>query len=52
MENPHRQDETTTRRFRVCTDCGEQFYTVRSARHHQHDTGHTGIDHVTAEVRE
>lgn len=42
----------TTRRFRVCEQCGELFHTVRSCKLHQADTGHEGIDHITAEVRE
>lgn len=51
MAESHTQQ--TTRRFRVCQDCGELFYTVRTARHHQDDAGHdSGIDHVTAVVQE
>jgi hypothetical protein len=53
MEQPTHSGQRTTRRFRVCIDCGEMFVTVRSARRHQLDSGHgTGIDHITATVQE
>jgi hypothetical protein len=46
------ESEQTARRFRVCNECDEQFSMVRGIRHHQNQTGHEGIDHITAEVQE
>jgi hypothetical protein len=45
--------EQTTRRFRVCTECGEVFYSVRSAKLHT-DGCADGADYesITAEVQE
>jgi len=42
----------TTRRFRVCSECGELFHMMKTVKAHHSETGHEGIDHITAEVQE
>jgi len=49
---PEATGKQTTRRFRVCDECGELFHMVKTAKAHHAETGHSGINHITAEVQE